>query len=63
MYKKISWKGSLLIALICYSLKFIIGASLGRVPIAVLEIVGLITLILGIIGGIKAVFNKRKSNK
>ena len=61
MNKNISWKGSLLIALICYGLKFTIGTYLGYFT-AILEIVGLIAFILGIIGGIKATFNKKGGN-
>jgi len=59
MKKNITWKQSLLIALICYGLKFTIGGYLGYFT-AILEIVGLITLILGIIGGVKSAFTKGK---
>lgn len=59
MNKNLSWKKYLLIALICYSIKFIGGAYMPNFVVAVLEIVGLITLILGIISGIKVIFTKK----
>jgi hypothetical protein len=59
MKKNISWKGSLLIALICYGIKFLFGSYLGTYILAILEIAGLITLILGIIGGLRAAFRKK----
>lgn len=62
MNKSISWKGSLLIAIICYGIKFLFGAYLGTYILAILEIVGLITLILGIVGGLRAAFNKKNKN-
>lgn len=60
MNKQVSWKGSLLIALIAYSLKFILGAYLPTIAVALLEITGLVTLVFGIIGGLKVALLKRK---
>jgi len=60
MNKNLSWKQSLLVAFICYAIKFILSGVLPNILLAILEIVGLITLIIGIIGGIKALFTKNK---
>lgn len=60
MNKNLSWKQFLLFALACYAIKFILGGALPNIIVSVLEIAGLITLILGIIGGIKAAFTKKK---
>ena len=60
MNKNLTWKQTLLIALICYGAKFTIGGYLPTIVVALLEIVGLISLILGIIGGVKAALTKMK---
>ena len=62
MNKNISWKQSLLIALICYVINFTIGTYLPRGLSAAIGIAGLFTLIIGIIGGIKTAFTKKKSS-
>lgn len=60
MNKTVSWKGSLLIALILYTLKFTLGAYLPAAIVAIFEITGLITLVLGMMGALKAFVSKRK---
>ncbi len=58
-----TWKQILLIAAVCYGTKLILGGVLPNVILAVLEIVGLATLILGIIGGTKAALDRGKNPK
>jgi hypothetical protein len=60
MNKNLTWKQYLIIALICYGAKFLLGNVLPNIIVAVLEIAGLITLILGIVYGLKAAFSKKK---
>lgn len=60
MKKNLTWKQLLLVALACYAVKFLFGGVLPTIFIAILEIAGLITLIIGIIGGIRVAFRKKK---
>jgi len=65
MTKNLSWKQSLLIAFICYGLKFSVGTYLPSYIVAIFEIVGFIALVSGIFSGIKVILtkNKHQSNK
>jgi hypothetical protein len=58
--KSLTWKQTLLVAIVCYAIDIPTRGIFPNVVGAVLEIVGLACLVLGIIGGIKAAFTKRK---
>lgn len=59
MKKNISWKGSLLIALIIFVIEFLSRPYLGNYILAILEFVWLATLIIGIVGGVRAALNSK----
>jgi len=63
--RNLSWKQLLLVTLVCYAIDIPTRGIFPNIVGAVLEIVALITLVLGIIGGIKAGLTKNKpeSNK
>jgi hypothetical protein len=60
MNKKLTWKQTLLVGVVSYGIDFLFGTSLPVGISAVLEIVGLASLVIGIIGGIKAGLSKNK---
>jgi hypothetical protein len=61
--QNLTWKQELLIALVCYAIKFLLSTVLPTLLLVVLEIVGLIMLILGIIGALKVAFGKSNKKK
>lgn len=60
MNKNLTWKQELIAGVICYAISRILVDVLGTIILAAFELVGLLLIVLGIIGAVRALFKKKK---